>query len=103
MASKISGKKCSMCSFEAPTVRLVLGHLRSVHSSDPRFNMMCGITGCARTYRTFNGLHSHIYRCHWSSTRGITSSHDAPTNDDVQNECMEISSESMGSISGVYD
>ena len=30
-----------MCSFKAPTVRLVLSHLRSVHSNDPRFNVMC--------------------------------------------------------------
>ena len=37
-----------MCSFEAPTVRLVLSHLRSVHSNDPQFNVMCGISGCAR-------------------------------------------------------
>ena len=101
MASNISGKNCSMCSFEAPTVRLVLSHLRSVHSSDPRFNVMCGIDGCARTYRTFSGLHSHIYRCHWTSTRGITNSVDTPSNDEDQTECMEVPSDSIGSITGM--
>lgn len=101
MASKISGKKCSMCSFEAPTVKLVLSHLRSVHSSDPRFNVMCGIGGCARTYRTFSGLHSHIYRSHWSSARGITSSVGTPSNDEDETECMEVPSDLMGSITGI--
>ena len=65
-----------MCSFEAPTVKLVLSHLRSVHSNDPRFHVMCGINGCARTYRKYSGLPSHLYRCHWS-TRGNSLSLDS--------------------------
>lgn len=77
--SKISEEKCPTCSFEAPTVKLVLSHLRSVHSSDLRFHIMCGIDGCARTYRKYSGLHSHLYRCHWSSTRGVFQSLDNPT------------------------
>ena len=66
-ASKFVGKKCPMCSFEAATVRIVLSHLRIVHSSDPRFNVTCGVDGCSRTFRTFPALYSHIYRQHKTS------------------------------------
>ena len=61
-----------MCTFEAPSVKIVLSHLRSVHSNDPKFNVMCGLDGCSSTFRTFSGLYSHIYRRHPSS--GIVSS-----------------------------
>ena len=57
MSSKNQRKKCPMCSFNTSTVKLVLSHLRSVHSSDPRFHVMCGIDGCARIYRKYSGLH----------------------------------------------
>lgn len=91
MSSKLSDKKCPMCSFEAPTVKLVLNHLRNVHSNDPRFHVMCGIDGCARTYRKFSGLHSHLYRCHWtSSTRGTSQGLES-TSAVTGADCMEIS------------
>jgi hypothetical protein len=90
MSSKISDKKCPMCSFNASTVKLVLSHLRSVHSSDPRFHVMCGIDGCASTYRKYSGLHSHLYRCHWSSSRRISQSLSDPSNTAAGADCMEI-------------
>ena len=67
MASKFAEKQCPLCSFQASTMRIVLGHLRTVHSSDPRFNVVCGIDGCSRSYRTFSGFYSHIYRQHKTS------------------------------------
>ena len=67
MCSRFAGKKCPMCSFEAATVRIVLSHLRIVHSHDPRFNVTCGVDGCTRTFRSFSALYSHIYRQHKSS------------------------------------
>lgn len=66
MALKFSEKKCPMCTFEARSVKIVLSHLRSVHSNDPRFNVMCGLEGCFHTFRTFSALYSHIYRRHRS-------------------------------------
>ena len=72
MASSFSEKKCPMCTFEARSVRIVLSHLRSVHSNDPRFNVMCGLDGCSSTFRTFSAFYSHIYRRHRSS--GIVTS-----------------------------
>ena len=57
----------AMCSFEASSARLVLCHLRIVHSSDPNFNVFCGIEGCARSFRSFSAFYSHIYRAHRDS------------------------------------
>ena len=56
--------KCQLCAFEAPAISLVLSHLRTVHSSDPNFNVICGIGGCCTTFKTFNSLYQHIYRKH---------------------------------------
>jgi hypothetical protein len=49
------GVRCPMCSFEASNARLTLCHLRIVHSSDPNFNVLCGI-----------GDHSDLSRLHLS-------------------------------------
>ena len=61
-----------MCPFESPTPRLQLNHLRTVHSSDPRFSARCGIGGCSYSARSFSALYSHIYRNHRDA--GITGS-----------------------------
>lgn len=61
--SKVFG--CPMCPFEAPTVALLLSHLRLIHSSDPHFLVRCGVEeGCTYTARTFSALYSHVYRKH---------------------------------------
>lgn len=87
MASRFAEKQCPLCSFQASTMRIVLGHLRTVHSSDPRFNVVCGIDGCSRSYHTFSGFYSHIYRQH--KTSGIiqreSGSQAAPGIDDTAN------------------
>ena len=56
---------CPMCPFVAPSVALLLSHLRLLHSNDPRFLVRCGIEpGCTYTARTFSALYSHVYRKH---------------------------------------
>ena len=67
MASNRSVKKCPLCIFEALDVRLILSHLRLVHSSDPNFSVVCGIGGCCTTSKTFSALYQHIYKKHKSS------------------------------------
>ncbi len=57
-------RKCPLCNFESPTIPLLLSHLRSVHASDPRFHVTCGIGGCTVSSRSFSALYSHIYRHH---------------------------------------
>ena len=85
--------KCPLCVFLAATLTLILGHIRLVHSSDPGFNVTCGIDGCSRKFQTFRSLYQHIYRKHKES--GIIQSrteynieqsdlpmtYDEPTND----------------------
>ena len=57
-------KQCPMCSFECPSVAILLSHLRLVHSSDPRFLVCCGIDSCTVTSRSFSSLYTHVYRHH---------------------------------------
>lgn len=57
-------KRCPLCTFEAPSVKNVLSHLRAVHSSDPNFAVTCGLNGCGTTSRSFSALYSHVYRHH---------------------------------------
>ena len=57
-------KACPLCNFEAPSVKNVMSHLRTVHSSDPNFSVACGLNGCGVTSRSFPALYSHIYRKH---------------------------------------
>ena len=59
---------CPVCAtFVAPSLPYLLSHLRLVHSHDPRFNVACGLDGCAYTARSFSALYSHIYRKHQAS------------------------------------
>ena len=60
---------CQMCAnntvpFQAPTRALVLNHYSSVHRHDPNFNVTCEVEACSATYKTFQGLKSHIRRHH---------------------------------------
>ena len=57
-------KQCPMCSFECPSIAILLSHLRLVHSNDPRFLVCCGINSCTVTSRSFSSLYTHIYRHH---------------------------------------
>ena len=54
----------SMCVFAAPSISLILSHLRLVHSSDPNFCVTCGIGGCCTTARSFSALYQHIRKKH---------------------------------------
>ena len=67
MASNRTVKKCPICIFEALDIRLILSHLRLVHSSDPNFSVVCGIGGCCTTSKSFSALYQHIYKKHKST------------------------------------
>ncbi len=60
----VSQKLCPMCTFEAPSVNVILSHIRAVHSHDPNFFVTCGLGGCGTTSRSFSALYSHVYRRH---------------------------------------
>ena len=55
-------KECVFCNFEAPSWTLWLGHVRSVHASDPDFEIEC----CDTKYTKCSSFVSHVYRKHRS-------------------------------------
>lgn len=75
--SQLRRIKCPLCDFCALSIQLVLSHLRLVHSSDPNFNVMCGISGCCTTSVSFSALYQHIYKKH--KDEGIIKSRTAPS------------------------
>jgi len=58
--------ECPLCGCFSPNLTLHVSHLRLVHSSDPSFNIVCSIRGCAHTetFRAFAAYNSHVYRHH---------------------------------------
>jgi len=94
--STLQQKQCPMCSFECPSVAVLLSHLRLVHSSDPRFLVCCGINSCTVTSRSFSALYSHVYRHHSGvgiRRRTVNSSSLAlPTASEYHEEDQEIQS-----------
>ena len=45
-------------------MKIILSHIRTVHSHDPNFFVPCGLKGCGTTARSFSALYLHIYRKH---------------------------------------
>ena len=56
--------ECPLCGYFSPNVTLQISHLRLVHSTDPLFNIVCGIGGCTSTFGAFAAYNSHVYRHH---------------------------------------
>lgn len=57
--------RCNVCvSFIALTLSLFLNHLHRYHLSDPSFHVLCGINGCAKTYKKCISYRNHIIRKH---------------------------------------
>ena len=43
---------CATEEFAAPSEKLLLNHIRLVHSHDPDFSIQCSHPGCSRTFVT---------------------------------------------------
>ncbi len=56
--------QCSLCDCLSPSVKLYVNHLRSSHSKDPSFHIICGICDCREVFYAFSAFNSHIYRRH---------------------------------------
>ena len=52
---------CLYCSveFSAPSEKVLLSHIRLVHSHDPNFRIQCSFSGCSRTFRNFRTYQNH--------------------------------------------
>ena len=59
-----SSYDCPLCNFSAPTRTLWLSHIRSVHSGDENFFIICGINQCGSKYNKCASFVTHIYRQH---------------------------------------
>ena len=55
---------CPLCThFQAPEFKLLLPHIRLVHSTRPGFSIQCGIDNCARRFINMKTYTNHIYIC----------------------------------------
>ncbi len=56
---------CPLCDeFQAPDFRLLLPHIRLVHSTRPNFSLQCNIDNCTRIFRNMKTYANHIYGDH---------------------------------------
>ena len=64
---------CSACRhFASPTFGGVFRHIRSKHSCEPNFRVVCGIDGCSKSFTNFSSWRSHIRRVHKKVEGGAT-------------------------------
>ena len=57
--------QCSICAaFNADDLQKILNHIGRCHRNDPNFHCICGIDGCALTFRKYYSWRKHIYRKH---------------------------------------
>ena len=54
------------CNFRCYEERVLLKHMRTVHSNDPRFCVRCSI--CGKTFRKWPSLKKHLHREHGSKS-----------------------------------
>ena len=66
MSQELSSKfLCPICyRFASLKFKGILRHIGSVHSNDANFNVVCGVTSCPRTFKTFHAYKKHLYRSH---------------------------------------
>ncbi|XP_077494275.1 uncharacterized protein LOC144104919 [Amblyomma americanum] len=57
--------RCPHCPFSSKRFCKVVLHIRD-HRYDNNFSVMCGVNGCAKTYRQFESYRRHLYRQHRS-------------------------------------
>ena len=64
---------CPLCDkFKAPDFRLLLPHIRLVHSTRPGFSLQCNIDNCTRIFRNMKSYTNHIYGDHLSLPRSAS-------------------------------
>ena len=81
--------KCPLCDALSLDLRAYISHLRLVHSSDPSFDIMCGISDCREVFRAFAAFNSHVYR-HHRSALGLDSDQSQSVEKVDESECSSI-------------
>ena len=54
--------------FAAASLKAIIRHIGAVHSSDPNFQVTCGINEYPRTYKCFHSFRRHFYLDHHHSS-----------------------------------
>ena len=56
---------CSICAlFAADDLKTLLNHIGRCHRNDPNFHCVCGIDGCAKTFKKYYTWRKHIKKKH---------------------------------------
>ncbi len=81
---------CPLCAeFHAPTIQLLIPHIRLVHSNQPGFCVTCGLDGCQRTFRNMKTFTNHMYQFHMIS-RTVAIPHQLPSSMDREGESESL-------------
>jgi len=59
---------CPVCAGSFSTVSVFLSNVRLVHASESGFQMLCGLQGCHRTFKSFYTYRNHVYSFHDQNT-----------------------------------
>ena len=81
--------RCSMClGYLTVSLTELLDHLRRSHSNDPNFHVLCGLDGCARTYKRFVSFRNHLIRVHdiYRKENEPNTNEEIPMNANIGNE-----------------
>ena len=85
MASHTAALPCHYCSgdFYAPSEKLLLNHIRLVHSNEPGFCIQCSRNGCSRTFKNFRTYQNHLAK-HPQSASNVPSFMNVQCNGDTE-------------------
>ena len=64
----ITCKLCSATSHLKLQTKEYIQHIKHFHAHQPDFKVICGISGCQRTYTNFGTFHNDVYDVHSDST-----------------------------------
>lgn len=85
MSATQTAFKCPLCpDFEAVEFRLLLPHIRLVHSTRPGFKITCSIENCSRIFTNMKTYTNHIYGDHECLPR---------TAKDYHGQCLDTQSD----------
>ena len=55
---------CIRCTYKCRQLLKLLNHYKFIHSSEPNFQIACGVDNCQSTYKVVDSLKRHLQRKH---------------------------------------
>ncbi|XP_041472583.1 uncharacterized protein LOC121421848 [Lytechinus variegatus] len=71
--------QCPRCLYQGVRLRKLVNHIRSIHSHEPDFFLVCGIQGCQRSYKVFSSYITHLNRHHKEEFASSVDVHEVST------------------------